>query len=230
MPTSKSPEEVRLGYIEKMGQDLGDLFHALSGELTWIHLRWKQYRILYGETSRRIELLNEASALFFRIIHDVFFEDTLLAIARLAGPAKSVGKLNLSIGALPPLLTDATLQSEAETLIENAKARAEFAIDWRNRRLAHRDLAIVLKQNSIALPAATREKVEESLAALRDALNHIEFFYCKSHTQYDSIPTIGDAKSLLYVIRDGLLRKRGAAARRKRGELTEQDVESAEEI
>jgi hypothetical protein len=69
-----------------MGKDLGELFHATSSELTWIHWRWRQYRTLFGEKQSRIDLLNEAAPLFFRIVHNVFFEDTLLAIARLVGP------------------------------------------------------------------------------------------------------------------------------------------------
>jgi hypothetical protein len=74
----KSAKEVRASYIDAMGQELGELFHATSSELTWIHWRWKQYRILFGEKPGRIDLLNEAAPLFFRIVQDVFFEDTLL--------------------------------------------------------------------------------------------------------------------------------------------------------
>jgi hypothetical protein len=69
-----------------MGKDLGELFHATSSELTWIHWRWRQYRTLFGEKQSRIDLLNEAAPLFFRILHNVFFQDTLLVIARLVGP------------------------------------------------------------------------------------------------------------------------------------------------
>ncbi len=89
MSRSKSVEEVRAGYIEALGQELGELFHATSSELTWIHWRWKQHRTLFGEKPSRIDLLNEAAPLFFRIVYSVFFEDTLLAIARLVGPPKS---------------------------------------------------------------------------------------------------------------------------------------------
>lgn len=77
---------MRAGYTERMGKDLGELFHATSSELTWIHWRWRQYRTLFGEKQSRIDLLNEAAPLFFRILHNVFFQDTLLVIARLVGP------------------------------------------------------------------------------------------------------------------------------------------------
>jgi len=219
MSRSKSAEEVRAGYIEAMGQELGELFHATSSELTWIHWRWKQYRTLFGEKPSRIDLLNEAAPLFFRIVHNVFFEDTLLAIARLVGSPKSLGKPNLSVERFPPLLADKNLRDRVCKLIETAKKSARFAVDWRNRRLAHRDLDLILKQSPQPLADATRKKVEDALLALRDVLNCIERALCNAITMYDGSPTLGDAKALLYVIRDGLLRERDRRARLARGEL-----------
>ena len=45
----RSAEEVEKQYVERMGPELGKLFHTLSAELTWVHWRWKQYRVLFGE-------------------------------------------------------------------------------------------------------------------------------------------------------------------------------------
>jgi hypothetical protein len=226
----KSAEEVRAGYIEAMGQELGELFHATSSELTWIHWRWKQYRTLFGEKSSRTDLLNEAAPLFFRIVQNVFFEDTLLAIARLVGSPKSLNKPNLTVERFPPLLADLNLRDQVCALIRKAKTSAAFAVDWRNRRLAHRDLDLILSPSPQALAPATREKVEESLSALRDVLNCIEMACCNATTAYDHSPTTGDAEALLYVIRDGLLRERDRRARRDRGELHDDDMKSPEAV
>jgi hypothetical protein len=87
MSNSMSAEEVAQEYVTAMGPELGPLFHALSIELLWTVWRWDQSRILFEEKPGRVELLNEAAPLFFSIVQDVFFEDTLLAVARLAGPA-----------------------------------------------------------------------------------------------------------------------------------------------
>jgi hypothetical protein len=230
MSRSKSAEEVRTGYIEKMGQELGEFFHATSSELTWTHWRWKQYRILFGDKPSRIDLLKEAAPLFFRIVHDVFFKDTLLAIARLVERPKSSGKRVLTVKRFPPLLADPNLKEQVCTLIEKAKTSAGFAVDWRNRRLAHRDLDLILSESPEPLPPATREKVEESLSALRDVLNRIEVVYCKATTAYDFSSAPGDAEALLYVIRDGLLREKDRQARWARRELHDDDLKTPEAV
>jgi AbiU2 len=199
------------------------LFHATSSELVWMHWRWKQHRTLFGDKQSRIELLNGAAPFFFRMVHDVFFEDTLLAIARLVGPRESVDKPNLTIRRFPLLLGDLKLRDEVCGLVETAKKSAAFAIEWRNRRLAHRDLDLILKRNSQTLAPATRDQVEGSLLALRDVMNRIEVEYCNAATRYAS-PAPGDAEALLYVIRDGLLRDRERRERVKRGELLDEDI------
>lgn len=219
MSESKTPEEILAGYIEAMGEDLGKVFRAVSSELVWTQWRWKQYRTLFGQKPSRIDLMNEAAPLFFQIIQRVLFEDTLLSIARLIGPAGSGRKSNLTIQRFPLLLADPSLRDEVCLLIEKAKASGEFAVLWRNRRIAHRDLELSLGASPQPLPPATRQKVDESLTALGDVLNHIEAHFCGAHTLYADSPTLGDAMALLYVMRDGLLRRREELERLKRGEI-----------
>jgi hypothetical protein len=107
---------------------------------------------------------------------------------------------------------------------------AEFAVDWRNRRLAHLDLDLILRTKPKPLLPASREKVEEALSTLRDVLNYIERPYCNASTWYDLVPTPGDADSLLYVIWGGLQREREKRARWNRGELHDGDMEPPEKI
>lgn len=228
--TQQTAEEVRSAYIEKMGQELGELFHAASEELTEVHWRWNQYRILFGEKPSRIDLLNEAAPFFFRIIHDVLFEDTMLAIARLVGPIKSAGKPNLSIERFLPLLSDPKLQHEVRTLIEQARDAAAFTHDYRNRRIAHRDLDLTLGKSALMLPVVTRQNIEKCLSILRDILDHMEGFYCKAHTAYTYSASGWGAESLLYVIRDGLLRRKERRACWHRSEQHADDINPPGEI
>lgn len=228
--TQQTSEEVRSAYIEKMGQELGELFHATSEELTEVHWRWNQYRALFGEKPSRIDLLNEAAPFFFRIIHDVLFEDTMLAIARIVGPIKSAGKPNLSIERFLPLLSDSTLQDDLGTLVGQAREAAAFAHDYRNRRIAHRDLDLTLGKSAEMLPVVTRENIEKCLSILRDILDRIEGFYCKAHTAYTYSPSGWGAESLLYVIRDGLLRRKERRACWHRLEQHEDDINPPGEV
>jgi hypothetical protein len=63
---------------------------------------------------------------------------------------------------------------ELQSLIETAAQKAAFARDWRNRRIAHRDLNVALQQSSTPLAPATRAGVRECLAAIAAVLNVIE--------------------------------------------------------
>src|SRR5579864_8247738 len=99
---TRTAEEMLAHYVETMGQELGEVFNAISQELDLIHWRWNQYVILFGKPSQ-IPYLNEAAPFFFRIVHDVLFEVSILAIARIVGPGKSTGKANLTILKFPAL-------------------------------------------------------------------------------------------------------------------------------
>jgi hypothetical protein len=82
-----------------------------------------------------------------------------------------------------------------------------FAHDWRNRRIAHRDLALKLdKPNVTSLTPASRKRIKDAIAALCRVIEHINGFYFGSDLRLSLITeTITqDAIFLLYVIRDGL--------------------------
>lgn len=215
-------QEMLQHYVEKMGTELGPLFQAASSELSWMHWRWKQFRILFGEKPARLELLNQAAPFFFHTVHESLLELTLLGIARLVGPPKSVGKANLSFQAIPPLC-DEKIRDQVSALVDKAKDAGGFAIDWRNRHIAHRDLDLSLGKSTRLLETATREKVESSLLTLRNVLNCIEVEYCEATTLYAS-PTPWDAESLLCVLRDGLLREKDRQACWDRLESHEDDI------
>ena len=138
----KSHEEAREEYVRLMGPELGALFHTLSSELTWLHWQWRQYRILFGDKKSRLDLLNQSAPFFFGTIQLVLFEDTLLSLARLVGPTKSAGKPNLTVQRLPELVGVIHDADRVEELVQNAVSAADFAVDWRNRRIAHRDLKL----------------------------------------------------------------------------------------
>lgn len=203
----KSAEESRSELIAGMGRELGELFDALSNELTWVHWQWHQFRVLFGTKESTIELLNEAAPVFFRAVQDVFFEETVLAIARMVDPPATAGKTNLSVTRLPVLLPDPAMASASANLVNAARKAAEFAVDWRHRHLAHRDLGLALGGPVAPLQPASRQSVEEALDALRRVLNHVHAAMMGTTTLYEHSSRVGDAEQLLSVLRDGLLRQ-----------------------
>ncbi|MBZ5642529.1 MAG: hypothetical protein LAO19_07210 [Acidobacteriia bacterium] len=214
MSTSRSAKETLAHYIDAMGQELGQVFHATSNELTWIHWRWSQFCTLFGQDESLMHVLNEAAPFFFRIIHDVLFEDTMLAIARITGPPATFSKANLAITKFPELIVRSDLKARISELVIAAQGSATFARDWRNRHLAHRDLDLaVLNPKVQPLATVTRNHVDNALSALRDVLNFVEESYCKEHTAYSHCSVPGDARELLYIINSGLSHERDRRAR-----------------
>jgi hypothetical protein len=159
--------------------------------------------ILFGTKPERIDLLNQAAPAFFKLIQNVMWEDILLHICRLTDPSKSCGKYTLTLQRLPDLVSTA-MQSDVHLLLQEAIRKCEFARDWRNRRIAHRNLDHALNEHAVPLVQASRKGVRDALKAIVDLLNYVELKECGSTTFYDGISPRGNAESLLCVLRDGV--------------------------
>lgn len=193
----KTAEDVRLEYIQAMGPGLGDLFRALSDDVTWLHVTWKQFRLLYGTTPVTIDLLNRTAPVFFRIVQDTLWENTLLHLCRLTDPPVMRGKANLSLGALVAEIGDSALRGEIEGLVTGAAAKTEFARDWRNRHIAHRDLAVAQDRAPSPLAPASRQHVEDGLASIRAVMKRVLGHYRRSDIGFDVWFDVGGAETLV---------------------------------
>lgn len=207
-----------------MGDEIGTVYSALWQEVAWIHQKWAQYVELFGTSSGRINLLNQAAPAMFRTVQDTLWEDVLLHLARLTDPAESMRKANLSVFRLATLVANLPIGIHVESLSSAALTACEFARDWRNRRLAHRDLDLALGQNSQPLAPASRAAVKAALTALQEMLNSVSLHYLDSTTKFDLGPGSADAASLLYLLRDGLQLREDRLARMKRGECQPSDL------
>jgi hypothetical protein len=179
---------------------------------------------LFGTSSGRIELLNSAAPAFFRIIQDSLWEDVLLSISRLTDGSKSCGKSNLTVNALAKLLPDKSFRDSIDDLARQATAAAEFARDWRNRRIAHRDLGVALGETLKPLSPASRKMVKEAIAALHQVLNAVSEKYLHS-TRVDFVVTpMTGAAALLRVIRDGVDTERNRQEGIRSGNFMKGDI------
>lgn len=201
----QSDAEVKRNYTGKMGAELGEIFHALSNDFQLMCWTWSQYRILFTDKPSRLAIANEAASAFFWVVQKILVEETMLGIARLAGPANTFKtKQNLSLEQLIQNIADPAFQAEMKTEFDSLKTAAEFAFLWRNKHLAHRDLDSSLKRASVSLPSVTLKNIEAVFDSIELTLNKVENKYCHSQTSYRHSPLSGDAEDLLYVIRDGL--------------------------
>lgn len=224
MASSHTAEDVEKNHVEVLGPDLGPLYHRLWNECAWIHLKWKEYQELFGKSEERVDLLNRTAGAFFRMIQDSLWEDTLLHIARLVDRPSVAGKANLTIQRLPDLV-DEEVHTEMSDLVDAAVEASVFAVDWRNRKIAHRDLKLALAEGAQPLAKATGQGVDVALETIAAALNRIALHYFDSTVIYDAgVGALTGAEALLHVIRDGV---EADAARRQRlsdGKLNEEDL------
>jgi hypothetical protein len=165
------------------------------------------------------------------MLQDQLWEMSLLHLARLTDPANSVGnpdKSNLTVQGLPARIDDATLKAEVTKLVNEAVRLTEFARDWRNRRIAHRDLKLALEQTTAPLADGSRAQVKEALQALTSVLNALAYYYFESETRFDLGGRIGGAISLLYIISGGLKAQEARGKRLEAGNPTPEDLEATQ--
>jgi hypothetical protein len=103
-------DQVRLEAINAMGSPLGEIYHSLGDEVSWLHLKWNDFRELFADRET-VELLNSAAATFFHDLQRQTWEDVLLHLCRLTDPPKSSGKANLTVRRLPDSVSDPQLAS-----------------------------------------------------------------------------------------------------------------------
>jgi hypothetical protein len=210
MSENRTADEVREQNIRDMGQELGVIFTIIHNEVAWLSLKWGQYRLLYATSEKRIEFLNNTAGAFFAMLQTLIFEDIVLGLTRLIDPIQTGkgknAKTNLTLHQLPCLVSDLKLRIELARLAEAAETSCEKMIDWRNKHLAHRDLALALSMDKDLLPDISRADIEAALACFGGLLNWVSsVFQNGSMTNYRmTTPAPGDAASLITHLQFGI--------------------------
>lgn len=217
MPDFLSPDQVLAENIAAMGEELGQLYTSLSNELTWAYWSWGEFVELYASKPSRVRLVNRAAPLFFHVVQESLWDTALLGIARLAGPLRTRGKENLSVLRLEPWFIESGLRAIGDKLFAEVRTHCAFALEWRNRRLAHRDLALALRRPAARLPAASKDRVDAALRSLAHVLNALDDHFCGAECAYELRSSGGGAVALLQVIRDGLRLEEHRIARARAG-------------
>jgi hypothetical protein len=205
MGNTKTSDEQRRHYIKLMGTEMGATFHALWQELASAHWRWSEFVALFGTGPETVEVLNRAAATLFRLVQDDWFCQTALHITRLTDRSAVCGRQNLTIQSLPNLIADPTKAKHVRALVNRALSATEFCRDWRNRHIAHCDLALAIEPRPpVPLESATQLKVDKALESIAQVLNAVLRCYDESTTIiFRPLFSMG-ARSLLCVLREGL--------------------------
>jgi hypothetical protein len=200
MDAASPKHETQVQLEAAMGPALGSVFYALYNEVVWLHAIWQEYRVLYGTSEEQLQVVNRAAGFFFKIVQDELWDGVLLRIAKLTDPPKSAGVANLTVRALPTLVTDLALSQQVAGLVDACILKAEFAREHRNKRIAHSDL---LRSTNPAVPLSgiSRRHVEEMLEALRNVMNALDVRYRETTVMYQDFVSTGGAQRLLYILR-----------------------------
>ena len=222
-----STDETKTKYLERLGPSLGPLYHALMLDWAGLRIKWDQYRELFGTSEERVNILNSAAGLFAEVIQDALWEDVLLHLCRITDRVKVCDKSNLTILALDRC-PNPELEATRIKLVNEATKATDFARDWRNRRIAHRDLAHALTPGAKPLRPASRRHVEVALAAIHKVLNEVSERRLNSTLADKVLTQRTGAVELLHVIQDGLKARATREDRTRRGEPLPEDLDVRE--
>ncbi len=225
MPSEMSAAELQDRDLRVLGPTLGPIYHELSNQVAWLHAKWNQYRKLYAQSPDRIEALNAVAGHLFGMLQQMMFENVLLDLGRLTDHPEMGKKSNLTLLRLPNAIADSTLAAEVQGLVEAALVACKEARAWRNRRIAHRDLALAIATAADPLPDVSRAYVESALASVRAVLHAIERRHFDSETAYAYfLAQGGEADSLVYYMKAGLRAEEKRLERFRDGTWTQEDV------
>lgn len=196
--------------MQLMGSDLGAVYYELWREVAWLHLKWQRFIALFGGTKGTVDLMNATAPAFFGEMQRAMLMDVLLHICLLTDPPETGhgqgARQRLTLRLLPQVLPDETLRSIVGGKLKKLGAGCVFARDWRNRWIAHRDLALSMQAAPDRSPdSPTREKIECALTGIRDVMNTVLARFKESRTLYEySLGSPGDADDLVHYLREGL--------------------------
>lgn len=217
--THRTADEALERYKAEMGDELGAVFHHLLQDTYYVSSIWDQYETLF-EHPDRIRLLNDSGGYLFGNIQRIFFDYTLLGICRLTDPVKTGKYDNLTIQRLASLVAE-PIRPELDQLLAIAHEQSAFCRDWRNRKIAHSDLATKLEAGP-PLAAATRRSVTDALIAIHDVLRLLALKYCDTTLGFVDIGGDG-ALHLLYRLLYGQRYSDAQKERLKQGAWDEAD-------
>lgn len=197
--------EQRGQYIPLMGSELGPAYCFLQRDLMVVIASWKLCGQLY--TAEHIRLFDETAGTFFGLLQRILLDDTILGLARLVDRAETGEKQNLTLQRLPSLLRDhPELQSAVAADVAAAKSGCQAAVDWRNRRIAHRDLDVALSIAQAPLAEIPFKDIDKALETIAGILNRLEAHFNSGATvMYDGLEMGGGGvESLVFFLERGL--------------------------
>lgn len=220
MGGTRTSDEIKEDLIADLGSDLGGLFFSLYNEITWLTIKWNEFKELFADKESRVEIMNESAPFFFMTIQKVLSENIMLGIARLTDPPKTGRRKNITLKAFLDFIQEESTRKQFQIHLDQVDLDASFARDWRNRWIAHMDHELATDPKIKPLEPASKEKLRIAIESIHEIYNKAEEAFLNTTTSFKFLSTHKGALSLLIRVEDGLLLEKEHYARELKGDLS----------
>ncbi len=204
--------DTEFGTCRQLPQDVQPIFRDLCQDVASLHAKWRLYLDLYSDQVA-IGLLNHTAMYSFQLIEESLRADLTMSISRLADPAQSCGRTNLSLRTLVEKLRDLPGIEERRKEFDEIYAPLK---KHRHRRVAHNDLQAALKPHANPLPNINKTQIDDIVAAAGRLLNHVYRAHVDGELSFQPL-TISGAKALLRALKQAKRMDDEEPGRRLRG-------------
>jgi AbiU2 len=150
-------------------QEIRDLLESLRDDLVVLVTKWALHKELFGDAANAA-LLSRVAATFFQTIEESLRNDTVLAICRLGDPSRIFSRDAFSLAALVSKCDEIPNLEHRLTAFQSACGPVRR---YRNRRLAHNDLAAVIRPRAELLPGIAAGQIDEIVRLAGQVLNAV---------------------------------------------------------
>jgi len=188
---------------------LTDAWGFLHTEVVWLHGRWEIYDNLYGASPERIDLLNRTAPTFFAMLQSILLNDVQLTLSKLADPATTFKRPNLTLETLLHGITglpEPQLATKLTPVLATYRAACEKVKARRNKDIAHFDFAtqIAPGRKAEVLPGPSRQEIDTALTALREFMKEVFGHFEGKHMAYELFSLHDGAHQLLLLLKQGV--------------------------
>lgn len=202
---SVGPERVIEQFSESMPKHVGAVFADLWNDIAILQATLEIYTDLFESTQETLDLPNEVSLPFFKVVRIALLHELHMLLSRLTDPAfsgRDNKQHNVSIKRLMHEINmtgDSKLAAKISHKIERLVVRCKPIRNIRNKMFAHTDLHLALKIAS-PLPGFTGQQLEDLVNDMTAIMNEVEHHYRKSTTIYRRTVAADAVKHLTYYL------------------------------
>lgn len=211
-----------------LSTDSEQFIGALWKHITELYVEWNSLLRLFGVSQAQSDFLNRIAGGFFDTVYRALIRDILLGISRLTDPLSTAGKDNLVLErlvTLPEVMADSVLSSSVATKLSEVRDKASSIRSYRNKYLAHLDLAASLGPGSDVLPGIKQQDIDAVLEGFSELFNLIERSLRGSLVKFERVSIHGGPESLLKHLEEARLWRTLPRAERQRHSQSEGNSE-----